>query len=47
MWGVAQQGLSELDFDFVGYADEHFARLEATAADPAFRRALQTIQAQL
>jgi thiamine kinase-like enzyme len=47
MWGVAQQGLSELDFDFVGYAEEHFARLEATAADPAFRRALQTIQAQL
>jgi thiamine kinase-like enzyme len=47
MWGVVQQGLSELDFDFVGYADEHFARLEHTAADPAFREALQTIQAQL
>ena len=47
MWGVVQQGLSELDFDFVGYADEHFARLERTAADPAFREALQTIQAQL
>jgi thiamine kinase-like enzyme len=47
MWGVVQQGLSELDFDFVGYADEHFARLESTAADPAFREALQAIQAQL
>jgi thiamine kinase-like enzyme len=47
MWGVVQQGVSELDFDFVGYAEEHFARLEATAADPAFRTALQTIQAQL
>ena len=47
MWGVVQQGLSELDVDFVGYADEHFARLEATAGDPAFRTALQTIQAQL
>jgi thiamine kinase-like enzyme len=47
MWGVVQQGISELDFDFVGYADEHFARLERTAADPAFRNALQTIQAQL
>jgi thiamine kinase-like enzyme len=40
MWGVVQQGISELDFDFVGYADEHFARLEATASDPAFREAL-------
>ena len=40
MWGVVQQGISELDFDFVGYADEHFARLERTAADPDFREAL-------
>jgi thiamine kinase-like enzyme len=40
MWGVVQQGISELDFDFAGYADEHFARLEQTAADPAFREAL-------
>jgi thiamine kinase-like enzyme len=42
MWGVVQQGLSELDFDFKGYADEHFGRLERTAADPAFRDALET-----
>jgi thiamine kinase-like enzyme len=47
MWGVVQQAISELDFDFVGYSEEHFARLETTAADPAFRTALQTIQAQL
>jgi thiamine kinase-like enzyme len=40
MWGVVQQGLSELDFDFVGYANDHFARLENTAADPDFRKAL-------
>jgi thiamine kinase-like enzyme len=40
MWGVVQQGLSELDFDFAGYAEEHFARLARTAADPAFRDAL-------
>jgi thiamine kinase-like enzyme len=32
MWGVLQSGISELDFDFVGYADKHFARLEAHAA---------------
>ena len=26
MWGVVQQAISELDFDFAVYADEHFAR---------------------
>jgi thiamine kinase-like enzyme len=36
MWGVVQQGISELDFDFVNYADEHFERLRAAAADPRF-----------
>jgi thiamine kinase-like enzyme len=41
MWGVVQQGISELDFDFVAYADEHFARLERTARDQAFLSALE------
>jgi thiamine kinase-like enzyme len=36
MWGVLQSGISELDFDFAGYAAKHFARLHATAADPVF-----------
>jgi thiamine kinase-like enzyme len=27
MWGVAQQALSDLDEDYVAYADAHFARL--------------------
>jgi thiamine kinase-like enzyme len=40
MWGVVQQGISALEFDFAAYASEHFARLERTAADPAFRSAL-------
>ena len=43
MWGVVQQGISELDFDFVAYAREHFERLERTAADPAFREALAAV----
>jgi thiamine kinase-like enzyme len=43
MWGVVQQGISELEFDFVAYADEHFARLERTAAEPAFREALAAV----
>jgi thiamine kinase-like enzyme len=41
MWGVVQQGLSELDFDFRAYADEHFERLELTAAEPRFQEALR------
>jgi thiamine kinase-like enzyme len=40
MWGVVQQALSDLDFDFRGYADQHFERLERTAAEPSFKRAL-------
>ena len=40
MWGVVQAAVSELDFDFVAYADEHFARLERTAAEPSFQAAL-------
>jgi thiamine kinase-like enzyme len=40
MWGVLQSGISELDFDFMGYARKHFARLQATAADDTFQRYL-------
>jgi thiamine kinase-like enzyme len=41
MWGVLQSGISELDFDFHGYAARHFARMEGTAADPEFQRSLR------
>jgi thiamine kinase-like enzyme len=40
MWGVLQSGISELDFDFKGYAAKHFDRMERTAADAAFGRYL-------
>ncbi len=33
-WGVMQGLISQLDFDFAAYADEHFERLERAAADP-------------
>jgi thiamine kinase-like enzyme len=36
MWGVLQQTISELDFDFSAYAAKHFDRLLAGAADPRF-----------
>ena len=38
MWGVVQSAISDLDFDFDGYATKHFERLRATAIDgPASR----------
>jgi thiamine kinase-like enzyme len=40
MWGVVQQAIAELEFDFAAYADDHFDRLEAAAAEPRFARAL-------
>jgi thiamine kinase-like enzyme len=40
MWGVVQAAVSDLDFDFASYADEHFERLECTAAEPSFKAAL-------
>jgi thiamine kinase-like enzyme len=33
-WGVVQGFVSELDFDFDAYAEEHFERLDRAAADP-------------
>jgi thiamine kinase-like enzyme len=42
MWGSVQLAISELDFDFGAYANEHFERLARTAAEPRFLKALQT-----
>jgi thiamine kinase-like enzyme len=36
MWGVVQSGISELDFDFTGYAAEHFDRMSRAAAGSRF-----------
>ena len=41
MWGVVQQAVSDLDFDFGAYAARHFERLERTAAERRFRAALR------
>ncbi len=38
MWGVVQSAISDLDFDFPGYADEHFARMLAAGGGPALER---------
>jgi thiamine kinase-like enzyme len=36
-WGVVQGCISELDFDFGGYAEEHFARMMRGADDPRLK----------
>jgi thiamine kinase-like enzyme len=36
MWGVVQQGLSTLDFDYVDYAGRHFTRCLENAGDARF-----------
>jgi thiamine kinase-like enzyme len=36
LWGVVQTAISDLDFDFAGYAEKHLRRLQATTADPRF-----------
>jgi len=36
MWGVVQQAISTLDFDYVEYADRHLARCLASASDERF-----------
>jgi len=36
MWGLVQQGISDLDFDFAAYASRHFERLLWGASDPRF-----------
>jgi hypothetical protein len=39
--GSGADRISQLDLDFAGYGAEHFARLRQTAAEPAFRVALE------
>jgi thiamine kinase-like enzyme len=40
MWGVVQQAISELEFDFVAYAAQHFERMRKTASEERFGLAL-------
>ncbi|MHB8531180.1 MAG: phosphotransferase [Solirubrobacteraceae bacterium] len=35
-WGIMQAQLSDLEFDFAGYARLHFGRMEQAAGGPAF-----------
>ncbi len=44
-WGVVQGAISALDFDFAGYAEEHFERLRTVAERPEFDDWLATTAA--
>jgi thiamine kinase-like enzyme len=41
MWGVVQQGASDIEFDFEDYTRKHFGRLATTADAPEFSAALE------
>ena len=41
MWGVVQQAISDLDFDFEDYADKHFGRLLVAIDRPEFEAQLE------
>jgi thiamine kinase-like enzyme len=42
MWGVVQQAISALDFDYRAYAQENFDRLRVIGSDPEFEEWLET-----
>jgi thiamine kinase-like enzyme len=44
-WGAIQEVVSELDFDFAGYASDHFARLSTSSADPRLQEWLDAAAA--
>ena len=43
-WGVMQAEVSDLEFDFEGYAAEHFGRMRAAAGTPAFEGSLAAVR---
>jgi thiamine kinase-like enzyme len=46
MWGVVQQGISSLDFDYVDYAERHFARCLRNAQDERYEEWLGAAAAE-
>ncbi len=46
MWGVVQQAISTLDFDYVDYAERHFTRCLTSASDDRFGEWLRATAAE-
>jgi len=46
MWGVVQQGISTLEFDYVDYAHRHFSRCLESASDERFVRWLRDAEGE-
>lgn len=46
MWGVLQLGISELDYDFQGYANQFFDQLTARLTDSRYPAWIQTLNVQ-
>jgi thiamine kinase-like enzyme len=44
MWGMIQIGISQLDFDFRGYADKHFERMNQNMQDARWGRWLGDVK---
>lgn len=44
MWGVLQQGISELDFDFRGYANQFFEKLSARLNDARYAEWIELVR---
>jgi len=45
-WGVVQGTISELEFDFAGYAGEHFERVSGVLAGPEFEEWITSAERQ-
>ena len=45
MWGVIQATCSEMEFDFMGYAEEQLAKVRTSLAEPGFATWLEEARA--
>ena len=43
-WGFLQLGISELDFDYAGYAHHHLERFLSNVAAPQFEQWLHNVR---
>ena len=44
MWSVVQHGVSSIEFDFMQYAEDYFARMRAAVGEPEFQESLAILE---